>query len=169
MLSFDIRSLIAHAAQVDGALGHTDAVWEPGDPLPVEGVAASGRLSAAGAERFYWRGRIDGDALVQCRRCLTSVTVPVSEEVHLLFTTAADDEVDDADVYRLSPRASVLDLRGAVREQWLLAVPAFAECRAECKGLCSRCGADRNVAPCECLPEVDGRSAALRGLRGGAR
>lgn len=169
MLSFDIRKVAERAAQVEGVLPATDAVWQERDALPATGVRVSGRLSAAGPDRFYFSGRIEGEVSLQCRRCLTDVAAPVAEEVHFLFTDADDREVDeDQDVYRVPPRAGELDMRPAVREQWLLAVPSFAECREECKGLCPRCGADLNAAPCECPQEVDSRWAALRSARGDA-
>jgi uncharacterized protein len=169
MLSFDIREVAERAVHVQGVLPATDAVWEEGDARPATDVRVSGRLSAAGADRFYFSGRIEGEVNLQCRRCLTDVAAPVSEEVHFLFTDADDREVgEDQDVYRLPPRAGELDMRPAVREQWLLVVPTFAECREDCKGLCPRCGADLNAGPCECPPEVDSRWAALRTARGDA-
>ena len=168
MLSFDIRALEAHAAHVDGWLAPDDEVWEETDPRPAGPIHATGRLSKAGAERFYWSGRIAGAVASQCRRCLTAVSAPVAEEVHVFFTDSPDDEVGDPDVYRLPPRASEIDLRPAIREQWLLAAPAFALCRDDCKGLCPRCGADLNAGACDCPPETDSRWAALRGARGDA-
>lgn len=150
MLRFDIRALDSKAVSVDGELPAKDAVWEEGDPLPVGAVRARGRLASAGNGRFLWSGRIQGDAHVECRRCLTDLTVPVAEDVHLLFAEAGDDEVDDPDVYQFDPRARELDLRPAIREQWLLAAPSYVLCREECRGLCPQCGADRNTEQCTC-------------------
>ena len=45
MLSFDIRSLEAHAAQVAGTLDPDDPIWEEGDQLPAGAVRVEGRLS----------------------------------------------------------------------------------------------------------------------------
>jgi len=72
------------------------------------------------------------------------------------------DESDESDVYMLEPRATTVDLRPALREQWLLAAPGLALCREDCKGLCPKCGADLNLGPCDCAPDVDPRWAALR-------
>ena len=47
-------------------------------------------------------------------------------------------------------RATELDLRPALREQWLLHVPGYALCRDDCKGLCPTCGAELNAGPCDC-------------------
>ena len=167
MLSFDLRSLDAHAIHVDGVLPADDAVWIEGDPRPADGVRVTGRLSTAGANRYYFRGEIAGEVDAECRRCLTDVRAPVEDEIHVVFADAGDTEVDeDPDVFRLDPRSQELDLRPAIREQWLLSVPAFVECRADCKGLCPSCGADRNTGECSCAPAADPRWDALRNARG---
>ena len=159
MLRFDIRALESKAMAVDDELTADDAVWKEGDPLPVGAVHVRGRLSAAGSGRFLLGGRIEGTGHVECRRCLTDLTVPVAESVHLLFAEDGDDEVDDPDVYLYDPRARELDLRPAVREQWLLVAPAYALCREDCKGLCPHCGADLNAEVCQCAHVADARES----------
>jgi uncharacterized protein len=168
MLSFDIRSLREQAVTVDAELLHTDPIWQEGDPLPADSVHVTGRLSAAGPGRFYWHGRLSGEIAGPCRRCLNEAKAPVDDEAHLIFAEEAGDEADDPDVFVIDPGAHELDLRHAVREQWLLAAPAFLECRPDCKGLCPRCGADLNAGPCECPPATDARWDALRAPHGAA-
>ncbi|HXY29520.1 MAG TPA: DUF177 domain-containing protein [Gemmatimonadaceae bacterium] len=168
MLSFEIRELARRAVDVDGLLESDDPVWQAGDEKPSEPLHATGRLSVAGASRYYWSGHIDGLAHTPCRRCLADSTVRVREEVHVFFVEAGDEIGDDPDTYRLPPRAQEVDLRPAIREQWLLAAPAFVLCREDCKGLCPRCGADLNAGPCTCASEVDPRWAVLREPRGGS-
>ena len=63
MLSFDIRSLEAHAAVVDDVLSADDPVWEESDRKPVDGVRVSGRISSAGQGRFYWHAHLHGDVM----------------------------------------------------------------------------------------------------------
>ncbi len=161
MLSFDIRTLDDQAATVAGALDAADPIWLDEDMRPESAVHAAGRLSVAGPGRFYWSGAITGSATVACRRCLVDTTVQVSENVHVLYAEAGD-EIDDPEVYPLERKARAIDLRPAVREQWLLAVPRFPVCRDDCKGLCPTCGAELNAGPCSCPTVVDVRLAALR-------
>ena len=164
MLSFDLSTIASKAVPVDGRLSADDPIWAEGDAIPAGGVDVSGRLSSAGSGRYYFSGHIEGQIETTCRRCLTDVSVPVKEDVHLLYAQADEDELDDPDVYILEPRSRDLDLREAVREQWLLAVPAFSLCREECRGLCPTCGADLNAGPCSCTPATDHRWDALRSL-----
>ena len=167
MLSFDLRTLDDHAARVDSVLSADDPVWQEGDPRRAQGAGVPGRLAAGGPGRFYFSGRIEGRVETECRRCLADVAAPMAEDAHFVFAEAGDAEVeDDPDVYQLDPRSLELDLRPAVREQWLLGVPAFVECRPDCKGLCPTCGADLNEGPCGCAAQAtDPRWDALRELR----
>jgi len=165
MLCYDIRELEREAIRVDGCLDPTDAVWLEGDVLPAEPVQATGRLSKAGTGRYYWSGHIDGTLHGECRRCLIDVSAHVAEDVHVLFAGSGDEIADDPDAYALPSHAAVLDLRPAVREQWLLGVPSFLLCREDCKGMCPRCGADRNAGLCKCPSETDSRWDALRAGR----
>jgi uncharacterized protein len=166
MLSFDIRSLASKAVHVDGVLAEDDPVWQEGDPRPPHPVHVVGRLSPAGTGRYYFSGHLDGEAADECRRCLTDVTVSIAEDVQLLFVDADTEGADDPDVYVVDPRAHELDMRPAIREQWLLAVPAFVQCREDCRGICPTCGADLNTGACDCAPVTDSRWDALRKVRG---
>jgi uncharacterized protein len=166
MLCFDLRSLEARAESVDATLAGDDPVWETDDTRPADaGVHVSGRLSGAGHGRFYFSGRFEGAAQTQCRRCLIDVTSPVSDEVQLLFVESGLDDAEEDDVILIPANVRELDLRPALREEWLIAVPGFALCRDDCKGLCPSCGADRNTGECTCPPPSDPRWEALRTLR----
>jgi uncharacterized protein len=94
----------------------------------------------------------------------------VSDEAHIIFAESGDDETDDPDVYRIDPQDRELDLRPALREEWLLAAPSYALCREECKGLCPRCGTDLNAGSCQCAEQgADPRWDALRKLDNSSR
>jgi uncharacterized protein len=166
MLSFDIRSLEHHGVAVDGMVSPDDAIWRGDDPRPSGPIHVTGRLSTAGAGRYYWHGRIEGDVVMPCRRCLSDALGHVTGEEHVIFVEADDEEANNPDVYPLDQRADEIDLRPAVREAWLLAVPSFLLCREDCKGLCPTCGADLNAGECECPAQatVDSRWDALRAL-----
>ncbi len=166
MLSFDIRSLESQAAQVDGQLTPDDSVWEDGDVRPAKPIKVDGRLSAAGPSRFYFSGRFGGEAVAPCRRCLREVDVRVEEDAHFIFSSEGEDSDDDPDVFPFDANAPKLDLRPAVREAWLLAVPGFVLCREDCKGLCATCGIDLNTGTCEhSQVKADSRWDSLRAVR----
>ena len=148
MLLVDVRDLRHGPVE-------TVARIEPGDPL-LEGLAVElahpldvdGRLQATAQGEYFWRGRLRGEVRGSCRRCLTPLTLPLDEEVGVMFSADPESQ-EDPDVYPLAPTASAIDLGQAVREELALAVEAFPLCREDCKGLCPKCGADLNAGPCE--------------------
>jgi len=164
MLVFDLRSLASAAITVDDVLSTDDGVWTATDHKPAAGVRVTGRMSSAGPGRFYFSGQIAGTVHDDCRRCLRDVEARVGERVQLVFAESGADDTDDPDVYVFDPRTHELDMRPAVREQWLLAVPAFVQCREDCAGLCATCGADLNAGPCGCEERGDARWAGIRHL-----
>ena len=143
------------------------------DPLVVgTGIAlasplvVTGRLSTEGEGTYYWQARLVTVVQSECRRCLTPVRVPLAQSLGLVFVTEGEAAEED-DCYVVPARATWLDLSQAVREELILAVPQFVECRDDCRGLCPRCGADLNAGPCSCRPDTDPRWAALTKLRKG--
>ena len=151
MLSFDIRTLSQGAVQVEGDLSADDPVWLEGDARPVSHVHVTGRLSGAGSGRYYFSGAFTGTAAGECRRCLVPVESAVSGNAHLLYADADDENADEPDVFPIGDSGTILDLRPALREQWLLEAPALPLCRPDCKGFCPTCGADLNAGPCACI------------------
>ncbi|MCE9601401.1 MAG: DUF177 domain-containing protein [Gemmatimonadetes bacterium] len=151
MLSFDIRTLSQGAVQVEGDLSAADPVWLEDDARPVSHVHVTGRLSGAGSGRYYFSGAFTGTAAGECRRCLVPVESAVSGQAHFLYADADDENADEPDVFPLGDSGTTLDLRPALREQWLLEAPALPLCRPDCKGFCPTCGADLNAGPCACI------------------
>ena len=168
MLSFDIRSLTEHAVLVDDELAPDDPVWEDGDILPSAPLLITGRLSSAGPDKFYWHGSIEGDVALECSRCLGPASAHMKDDAHIIFAEPGAEGVEeDPDVFLLSEESADLDLRPAIREQWLLNVPAYALCRDDCQGLCATCGAELNLGPCNCkTSSTDPRWESLRKLQG---
>jgi uncharacterized protein len=59
-----------------------------------------------------------------------------------------------------------LELTEDVRQTVLVEIPWHPLCREDCRGLCPRCGVDRNATECGCDPGPrDSRWDALRELR----
>ncbi len=127
-------------------------------------VAVRGRLMDSGPGRYFWDAELVTQVAGSCRRCLTPVTQPVRVRVQALFTE--DVGTDDPAAYPLPPHATEIDLGQAVREELILAVPQYVECREGCRGICPGCGTDLNTGVCRCRPEPDPRWAALDALRG---
>ena len=58
----------------------------------------------------------------------------------------------------------MVDVGDLARTAFILDMDTKTLCSEDCKGLCSRCGADLNLGPCSCKKETDPRLAALAKL-----
>ena len=156
MLKLSLGAVSRGEVQVRDDVPPDHPMWEGSDvslpgPLHVDLTARSV------GEGVFVRGTVRGTLRLPCRRCLVETEHRLDETVDFLFDEIRDDEEDDmeGEVYALPARGDELDLTEAVREQVLLRVPQYVVCREECRGLCPRCGADLNEAPCDCGPEEE--------------
>ena len=108
-----------------------------------------------------------GIASEQCSRCLGDVTLPIAMTISEEYIATVDGNTGaalmppvDLEAYRIDEKHT-LNLEEAVRQSWSGALPMQPLCRQDCRGLCSRCGQDLNVAGCSCPPETDERWNAL--------
>jgi uncharacterized protein len=98
----------------------------------------------------------------ECTRCLASFILAFQIEFSDLFLYPRP--ANSTDPYFVH-ETGIIDLTPILREEGILAIPIQALCRPDCKGLCSHCGQDLNVAGCDCRTEqVDPRLAGLRAL-----
>ena len=121
--------------------------------------------SWAGSGELVVRGGAVGSVSQDCRRCLDRVERPVDVDITLLFAPSDLLEEDDSETHSLEMGVREIDLEPYVRDELILAIPAFAECRVDCRGLCAGCGENLNESECKCSPGgVDPRWDALRAL-----
>jgi len=118
------------------------------------------------------RGNFSGRFQVPCARCVEPVEIPLAAEFDLIFRPAgADSEAPERSI--TAPETEIgyylrdsLLLEDVLREQVLLSLPVRTLCKPDCKGLCQRCGANRNSQTCTCeVGPKDPRWEALSGLR----
>ena len=118
------------------------------------------------------RGKFAGKFEVPCARCVEPVEIPLAAEFDLIFRPAgADSEATERSI--TAPETEIgyyqrdsLLLEDVLREQVLLSLPVRTLCKPDCKGLCPRCGQNRNSQDCSCDEgPTDPRWEALSGLR----
>lgn len=152
---------------IRGVIPADDPVWTGPAPELTGPVAVELTVSTTRSGQMVARGSARAPARHRCRRCLDDVSRTHEVDLQLVWTHPDDlDHQDDGELRALDPGASELDLRPAIREELLLAVPAYVVCRADCAGLCPQCGANRNEETCDCTrEEADPRWDALRALK----
>jgi uncharacterized protein len=118
------------------------------------------------------KGSISGSAELDCTRCLEPVPRDLNFDFAVSFVApenfANDRErevaAEDLDLDVLE--SDRINLTEVAREQILLNLPEQVFCREDCKGLCEKCGANRNLIDCKCdSDEIDPRWAALKNLK----
>lgn len=117
-------------------------------------------------------GEIRAEAEMDCSRCLQPVEKKLEIKFQASFVTPefytqakeAELRADDLEVSVLDD--DKIDLTELAREQILLELPARVFCREDCKGLCQKCGANRNLLSCNCEEkEIDPRWLMLKNLK----
>jgi len=130
-------------------------------------------------------GAADGVVELECGRCLARYRQRFSEEFRFVLEPARNRvPADPEGAAALSRdglclgdeletgwfRGSEIHLGSVFVELVSLALPVKPLCREECEGLCSRCGADRNLSPCGCSEiKTESPFAVLQTLRDGFR
>ena len=146
-------------------------VFEPAD-LPGEGdeyrvnIPVDLRLTIhKDHDRYRLVGTVKTELVLDCSRCLEPFVLPVDRAFDLRFLPAtlvdaekAEDEeteVEDDDVSITYYRDDQIDLIELLREQFYLALPMKPLCTPACKGICPHCGTSRNLAACDCNPQME--------------
>jgi len=134
-------------------------------------VRVTGKLKK-GIVQTDVEGRISTAAQIECVRCLQ----PVEKLLEILFsaafvttenyTQATEAKLNEQDLEVSIFEGDRINLTELVREQILLALPEQVFCIEDCKGLCQKCSANRNLIDCNCEEkEVDPRWQGLRELK----
>ena len=96
-----------------------------------------------------------------CDRCAAEFDREVSYPLDVPLASELQDE-ENPDYFLLE--GDELDLEELLETVFILNMDTRFLCRADCKGLCSRCGKNLNEGPCDCRTESDPRLAVLEQL-----
>jgi uncharacterized protein len=115
-------------------------------------------------------GWVDLTLQLECNRCLKVSEQPMHITFEEQFYPTVDvvsglplAPLDEEEIFPIDAHHE-LDLTEAIRQNTLTALPMVTLCQEDCKGLCSQCGHDLNLGPCECKPVVDARLSVLEKL-----
>lgn len=191
MTGHDVRRTLKHMEfkvselekePIEFALGLDPGLIDFGEEAEQDGVlTTSGRAEVIHEHRgpkdvvadIRLRGKFSGGFETPCARCVEPVKLPLEAEFDLIFRPGGvDSDAPERSITAVETeigyyQGDSLLLEDVLREQVLLALPARTLCKTDCKGLCPRCGKNRNLEPCTCEEgPADPRWEALAGLRG---
>ena len=118
-------------------------------------------------KQIYLKVEVKTSARVECDRCLEEYIEQLEASFKTIYVYDDLDGVNHPpdEVQVIAPDAVVLNLADEVVQILMLAFPLKLLCTEECRGLCPRCGVNKNSATCECKAEtVDSRWQALERL-----
>ncbi len=138
------------------------------DPIDLAGESytvstAPVRLDVSRTTGAGWALRVRADVRLEgpCMRCLIGADRSIEVDAREVDQPGGGDDLR-------SPYldGDVLDVRSWARDSLVLALPVQIRCAADCRGLCSVCGANLNDQPDHVHErEPDGRWAELSKLR----
>jgi uncharacterized protein len=129
-------------------------------------------------EDILVRGIVKGNIQLECSRCLAPIQIPFIGEIEDIYTTnfargqksrdieKREREIKSEDLELRLIEGKTLNLNDSLVESIVLAIPAKAVCKEDCKGLCPHCGINLNKEECGCTnEEIDPRWEMLKKLK----
>ncbi len=114
--------------------------------------------------RLLIQGKTEVTIAIPCDRCLEDVewNFPIEIEKEMDLTKSSEETGMDELSYMTG---TSLDVDQLIFGEILVSWPMKVLCREDCKGICKRCGADLNLAECQCQKtEPDPRMAAIQDI-----
>jgi uncharacterized protein len=162
MLLIHVSKIPPEGLSIDTPLNPGEVHLEGEDGFQLKGGTLRCHVERGDDNTVHVRGQLQAQVGLSCGRCLEPFPLSVDQELDLFYLPhEAGQEQEEEDEVELSDRDVVvayyegdrLDLGDVIREQLFLAVPLTRLCREDCKGLCPRCGANRNQQDCGCPAE----------------
>ena len=122
---------------------------------------------------FDVTGKLKGDLPLTCSFCASDFKLPFNETFHEILLLGDkkrrnfDDQgsLSDPDLFVRNLDTTDFDVDEFLHEINGLAVPFQPKCKEDCLGLCSICGADKNVKSCDCDSEKNMQSSPFSVLK----
>jgi uncharacterized protein len=142
-------------------------------PLPIKIALRAFRV----VDMIEIEGDIETSVRLPCSRCLQPFETPLKSRFALTYMRRATDVIEDTEApweVELSAedmgivyfQGEKINLKDTIQEQVVMEFPLRALCKQDCKGLCSKCGADLNANLCDCdRSSPPGRFAVLKNLK----
>jgi uncharacterized protein len=127
------------------------------EPSAVIHLDASGKTVVA-------HGSLQGEFSALCARCAEEIGLSIKTKCEMVFKPARDNGGDE-DVQLSFYDGERINLLPMAEEQLILAIPMTTLCNISCRGLCPKCGVNRNTESCSCKTEPDERFQVFKDLK----
>jgi uncharacterized protein len=145
---------------------------ECGFPVPIRIAVRAFRV----VDMIEIEGDIETSVRLPCSRCLQPFETLLKSRFALTYMRRATDVIEDTEAREVELSAEdmgivyfqgeKINLKDTIQEQVVMEFPLRALCKQDCKGLCSKCGADLNEDLCDCdRSSPPGKFAVLKNLK----
>ena len=121
-------------------------------------------------------GDIETSVCLPCSRCLQPFETALHSHFAVTYMQQSEEAAADGEPQEIELsvedigivyfQGEKINLLETIQEQVIMEFPLRALCRSDCKGLCSRCGADLNRDSCNCdRRSSPGNFAVLKNLK----
>jgi len=147
-----------------------DSPWEGLAGMEMASLPEGRLLLERRGRDVFLKGQFTASVRLPCSRCLEGFGFPVDLSFrHTLrpldreVRETREVELVREDVEYGCYEGDEIELDRLVEEQLLLTLPMKPLCREDCRGICPRCGANRNEEECACSERAeDGPFDALK-------
>ncbi len=172
MLRINTKDIPPDGLDLDEGLTPADIHIQQADDFTLEpGGTLRAHVELRDEDTIAVSGKLQARLGLVCGRCLEPYHQGVDQKLELFLLPhregqEEEDEVElsERDMVVGYYRDRVIDLGELVREQFVLGIPMKRVCREACKGLCPRCGINKNRESCECTAEEHEPDPRLAGL-----
>ena len=168
----DLASIGRNPRRIELTFGPDDVELDAGTRL-ASNVSIAADISRESI-RTKLSGRIEAELETDCFRCLEPVSKRIGIDFEDVFVAASEEseesaeeetELGESELDESLVVGGEIDIAEVVREQLILTSNERVLCTEDCKGLCPKCGGNRNLIDCKCEEnEIDPRWAALKNL-----
>lgn len=123
------------------------------------------QVTNTGDKKLLIEARTSFSLMIPCDRCLEEVRIPFSFSISRMADFKEDKEESGESEEESYIEGYTLDVDALVRDELFVHMPMKVLCSEDCKGICSRCGANLNHGNCGCdVTELDPRMAVIRDI-----
>jgi len=140
-----------------------ESSWEGLEGIHLESFPRGQLFLEKRGQDVFLRGQFDSSARLSCSRCLEGYPFPVDVSFRYTLRPLDKDlrknremELVREDLEYGYYEGDVIQLDRLIEEHLLLTLPMKPLRRDDCRGICSRCGTNRNETDCGCSTTLEG-------------
>lgn len=166
-MKIELREITEFPAEFSQKIDSSDLAADFSETPLVNGVQLDVTIHKTD-EEYLLNGVCSAEVEFECARCLEPAHIILSGDISVIAVQPGAEHPDkfsgEDDVVQLNEKEE-LSLDEQIRQAIASDIPMKPLCREDCKGLCPKCGVNRNTTQCDCdTRPADSRWDGLRDI-----